>query len=230
MNKFTFFMQRFGFFYCLRSKYKIMKQVCSCLVCLILIIQAKVTNAQSSKNNTGSWRYTASIELMTPPISTLHQTNKAGYGSNLETEYFLNQEIAASMIIGFDYFPGSNYSYSQPDINIHPRITKVKDKGIPFLIIPIMVGMHYYPEKWFYISGSAGLALGGSGGEFKATVGYEPEIGFLIPIKKSFINIGLKFLYSNLNTNATKFVIGGDILETDYDFAQAIGISLGWKF
>lgn len=197
---------------------------------LILCASTSSIKAQSLKNNSDKWRYTASVELMAPPISTLNESNNMGYGLNLEAEYFLNKTISVTLMTGYDYFPGSNYSYSQPDINIPPRITKVEDKGIPFLIMPMMVGMHYYPDKWFYISGSAGLALGGSGGGFKATVGYEPEIGFLIPVKNSFIDIGLKFLYSNLNTKATKFVIGGDILETDYDFAQAMGISLGWKF
>lgn len=204
-----------------------MKRLFTYFSFLILLISIRPLKAQSSKNNTGNWRYTASFELMTPPISSLIQTNNTGYGLNLKTEYYLNKNVATALLAGFDYFPGSRYSYYPDDPNT-PGYGKIYKRGVPFRIIPLMAGIHYYPAKWFYLSGSAGLTMGGSKGGFKVTVGYEPEMGFLIPVKRSYLNIGLRFLYTNLRVEDAYSGMGGVI--NGSDFAQAMGISLGWKF
>lgn len=201
-----------------------MKQLHLLLIPLLLIITMQSSIAQSKNNEYNKWQYTLAGALMMSPFASLDQTN-FGFGLSGKAAYYLREKISATLMTGYDYFPGKAYSFSLD----MPPFSKIKKKGIPFGIIPFMAGINYSPVHWFYLSGCAGMVMGGSKDDFKTSIGYEPAIGFLIPCGKNEVDIGLNYLYTNLTASDALPAMGG--VNTNHkDFAQAAGIAIGYTF
>lgn len=197
----------------------------------MLVISFQTLNAQSITNNKRKWEYTVSAEWMTPATHNLYRTNNMGFGLSAIGEHYIYSKTSVSLLIGYNHFPGSRYSHLYESPYIYPAFAVAvmwHFKGVPFEIIPLMAGFNYYPMKWLCLSAYAGTVMGGSKNDFKINWGYEPNIGFLIPFKTSFIKIGIKALYTNLKVQDTYFTKNNVYGRTD--FAQTMGISLGWKF
>lgn len=153
------------------------------------------------------------------------ELERLGIGASGKAEYFVFKKASLFFEASYNYFPGTSYAYRIIEPPFNQKITK---RGIPFTLIPLLPGLSYYVSTRLYISWGAGLALGGSRGNTRAKFGFQPAVGFLFPLKKASLNIGIKYLSTSLKVKDAHSRQGGVLRGPD--MARALLLSAGLTF
>lgn len=193
-------------------------------ISLLLTFTSFTSLTAQVKKDPSKWEFTTTAHFILP-AGGLSQTHHFGIGASGKAEYFVFKKASLFLEASYNYFPGASYAYRIIEPPFNQKITK---RGIPFTLIPLLSGFNYYFSNRLYISCGAGLALGGSMGNTQAKFGFQPAIGFLFPLKKATLNIGINYLSTSLKVKDAHSRQGGVLRGPD--MARALLLSAGLTF
>lgn len=134
------------------------------------------------------------------PVGSLSDTYNWNLGGSIQADIPVATGLFVTANAGFNNFFGKTYnagliSVKAPDINL----------------IPVKVGLKYFPVENFYLQGEAGASFIANKNKTGATEStaftYAPQIGVLFPVgNKNYIDAGIRFesntkFYTNGSSN-----------------------------
>jgi len=134
------------------------------------------------------------------PVGSLSDTHNWNLGGSIQADFPIATGFAVTANAGFNNFFGKTYnaglvSVKAPDISL----------------IPVKVGLKYFPVENFYVQGEAGASFLANKNKIGATEStaftYAPQIGVLFPVgDKNYIDAGIRYesntkFYTNGNSN-----------------------------
>ncbi|RYE35688.1 MAG: hypothetical protein EOP42_06130 [Sphingobacteriaceae bacterium] len=134
------------------------------------------------------------------PVGTLADTHDWNLGGSIQADIPVATSLFVTANAGFNNFFGKTYnsgilSGKAPNINL----------------IPVKVGLKYFPVENFYVQGEAGASFIANKDKIGATEStaftYAPQIGVQFPVgNKNYIDAGIRFesntkFYTNGNNN-----------------------------
>lgn len=134
------------------------------------------------------------------PIGTLSDTHNWNLGGSVQADFPIATGLDVTANAGFNNFFGKDYT-----------VGTVTNKYNDISLIPVKVGLKYFPVENFYVQGEAGASFiankDKSGATESTAFTYAPQVGILFPVgNKSYIDAGVRFesntkFYTNGNNN-----------------------------
>jgi hypothetical protein len=161
--------------------------------------------AQTTTTTTPSTRTNKAIRLSVGPdagfpVGSLSDTHNWNLGGSIQADFPIATGLDVTANAGFNNFFGKDYT-----------VGPVTGKYTDISLIPVKVGLKYFPVENFYIQGEAGASFIANKEKIGATEStaftYAPQIGVLFPVgNKNYIDAGIRYesntkFYTNGNTN-----------------------------
>jgi hypothetical protein len=134
------------------------------------------------------------------PIGTLSDTHNWNLGGSIQADFPIATGLDVTANAGFNNFFGKDYT-----------VGAITAKAADISLIPVKVGLKYFPVENFYVQGEAGASFIANKDKIGATEStaftYAPQVGILFPVgNKSYIDAGVRFesntkFYTNGNNN-----------------------------
>ncbi|MGI4020672.1 MAG: outer membrane beta-barrel protein [Janthinobacterium lividum] len=134
------------------------------------------------------------------PVGTLSDTHDWNLGGSIQADIPVATNLFVTANAGFNNFFGKTYNTG---------IVSVKAADIS--LIPVKVGLKYFPVENFYVQGEAGASFitnkNKIGSTESAAFTYAPQIGVQFPVgNKNYIDAGIRYesntkFYTNGNNN-----------------------------
>ena len=169
------------------------------------------TKAQTTTTTTTSTRTNKAIRLSIGPdagfpVGSLSDTHNWNLGGSIQADFPIATGLDVTANAGFNNFFGKDYTFG-------PLSGKYQNINL----IPVKVGLKYFPVENFYVQGEAGASFIANKNSVGATEStaftYAPQIGVLFPVgNKNYIDAGVRFesntkFYTNGNNNNNFFGI-----------------------
>jgi hypothetical protein len=161
--------------------------------------------AQTTTTTTTSTRTNKAIRLSIGPdagfpVGSLSDTHNWNLGGSVQADFPIATGLDVTANAGFNNFFGKDYT-------VGPVTAKYTDISL----IPVKVGLKYFPVENFYVQGEAGASFIANKNKIGATEStaftYAPQIGVLFPVgNKNYIDAGIRYesntkFYTNGNSN-----------------------------
>ena len=138
------------------------------------------------------------------PVGTLSDTHNWNLGGSIQADFPIATGLDVTANAGFNNFFGKTYN-----TGLLGGPSTVKAPNID--LIPVKVGLKYFPVENFYVQGEAGASFIANknkiGADQSAAFTYAPQIGVLFPVgNKNYIDAGIRYesntkFYTNGSSN-----------------------------
>ncbi|MVN20131.1 outer membrane beta-barrel protein [Mucilaginibacter arboris] len=159
--------------------------------------------AQNTTTSTPSTRTSKAVRFSIGPdagfpVGSLSNTHNWNLGGSIQADFPVATGLDVTANAGFNNFFGKDYK-------IGPIDAKYNDINL----IPVKVGLKYFPVENFYVQGEAGASFiankNNIGANQSAAFTYAPQIGVLFPVgDKNYIDAGIRY------ESNTKFTTNGN--------------------
>lgn len=160
---------------------------------------AKAQNVKTTTTTSNGVRLSIGVESGIP-VGSLSDAYDWNLGGSVQADIPVAANLFVTANAGFNNFFGKTYnagivSLKAPDINL----------------VPVKVGLKYFPVQNFYVQGEAGASFIANKNKIGATESaafvYAPQIGVQFPVgNKNYIDAGIRYesnskFYTNGNNN-----------------------------
>ena len=161
--------------------------------------------AQTTATTTPSTRTSKAVRISIGPdagfpVGSLADRYDWNLGGSIQADFPIATGLDVTANAGFNNFFGKDYT-------VGPVTGKYNDISL----IPVKVGLKYFPVENFYVQGEAGASFIANknkiGASQSAAFTYAPQIGILFPVSNNnYIDAGIRYesntkFYTNGNTN-----------------------------
>ena len=164
-----------------------------------LSFSAKAQTVQTTTTAANGVRLSIGVESGIP-VGTLSDTHNWNLGGSIQADFPVATGLDVTANAGFNNFFGKDY-----------KIFPVDVKYNNINLIPVKLGLKYFPAENFYLQGEAGASFiankNKSGATESTAFTYAPQIGVQFPVgNKNYIDAGIRFesntkFYTNGNNN-----------------------------
>jgi hypothetical protein len=141
------------------------KLLLSSIVLTLSFFGAKAQMAQ------GDFHFGVGLNLGLP-LGDFKTTNSFGIGAHIQGEYNFTENVTGVATTGYTSYFGKTYTFDEGGGNT------VSIKASTVGLIPVLVGVRFYPVEQFFVGAQAGLGIVTGGSSSTSAFDYYPQIGY----------------------------------------------------